>query len=126
VVPEHMHSCILQGNVRTADDGTPICQHGAVECELNMLLQCALAKLSPSEKSPPGEAPVAQQLLECFFESLLQHGGRADIQKQTAQTCIVAAGTCSMPMYVVVALFSIVSQKSAGKDFRDGAVVPFE
>jgi hypothetical protein len=117
VVPDHIHSCILQGNVRTADDGTPICQHGAVECELNMLLQCALAKLSPSEKSPPGEAPVAQQLLECFFESLLQHGGRADIQKQTAQTCIVAAGTSSIPMYVFVALFSVVLKNVLGRTF---------
>lgn len=84
----------MQGNVRMADDGTPICQHGAAECELNMLLQCALAELAP-DSSPPGEAPIAQRMLECFFDALLKHHGRADILRQTAQTCIAAAGNCS-------------------------------
>ena len=81
----------MQGNVRIGDDGTPICQHGSEECDLNMLLQCALAEL-PTNTSPPGEPPVGQQLLECFFEALLKYHGRTDVLQQTAQTCIVAAG----------------------------------
>eukprot|EP00892_Ulva_mutabilis_P000698 jgi/Ulvmu1/10629/UM066_0008.1 len=86
---------IFWGNVHISEDGEVECQHGAPECEINTLLQCALsiAAFTPAPAhSPPGQPPLSQSLLDCFFSQELSLHGRYPQVKAAASSCIAAAG----------------------------------
>lgn len=85
----------LQGNVQVAADGSIHCQHGAPECEVNTLLQCALsiAAFTPAPAhAPPGQPPLTQSLLDCFYSQELSLHGRYPEVKSAANSCISSAG----------------------------------
>lgn len=97
-----MIALALQGNVHVSEDGAVECQHGAHECEVNTLLQCALsiAAFTPAPAhAPPGQPPLTQSLLDCFFSQELSLHGRYPEVKTAADACIAAAGATPIVMF---------------------------
>jgi interferon, gamma-inducible protein 30 len=79
----------VQGNAKMGPDGTPKCQHGSSECEMNAVARCAIDQLPPAALSGP---PRALHPLACILHPVLKSHPNAEKMRAIAQGCLITAG----------------------------------